>query len=660
MANDKKYKILAINPGSTSTKIAWFEDEKKVFEKNISHSTKILEKFNSIWEQYSFRKEEVIHTLEQAGLKLSDLDAVVARGGLIRPIPSGVYVIDEQMIHDARIGYQGHHASNLGCVIAYSIAWEYGIPAYIVDPPAVDDLEPLARISGHASIQRNSLFHALNIFATARKFAQEHNKEFKELNLIVAHLGGGITVAALRKGRAINVNNGIEEGPFTPERSGSLPILQIIEMAFSGKYTKQQMKKMFVGKGGLVSYFGTNSAMEVENMAKAGSERYRLVFEAMAYQVAEEIGARSTNLKGKVDAIIITGGLAHSKMFTDWLRERVQHIAPVYVYPGAQEMEALAAGALRVLRGEETAKRYGVRTPKVGIFYWDNNIEAYVQAVNHIEDYFRDKGYVFRKEDSNLEIYYANCNGDETIGRRELENLINKNVDLIIAIGSPASALAAQALKNTSIPVIFTGLYSKDVLAGTDWDKQKHFYATFYGLPMDEQFDNTVIKLTPKISRIGVTYRNGELQSNIEHDRVREYCRQHKIKCISFDIQTHEDLSDAAKYFEEEKVEWVYLGSDTIVATATAKQLEDITSRFPTLCALEETVRHGGLISYHIAWKEVCELAAEYAVKLLNGSEIKSPLTTPQKRYITVNGEVAQKMKIAEQIKQLPNVRFIG
>jgi len=250
----KKYNILAINPGSTSTKIGWFENEKKVFEKTIRHSVNVLEKFKNIWEQYSFRKDEVVRTLEENGFNLADLDAVVGRGGLVRPIPSGIYAVDEDMIHDARIGYQGQHASNLGCVIAYSIAWEYNIPSYIVDPPAVDDLESLARISGHASIPRTSLFHALNIFATARKFAQDKKKDFKKLNLIVAHLGGGITVAALKDGRAINVNNGLEEGPFTPERSGSLPVLKIIDMAFSGNYTKEQMRKMVVGRGGLVSY----------------------------------------------------------------------------------------------------------------------------------------------------------------------------------------------------------------------------------------------------------------------------------------------------------------------------------------------------------------------------------------------------------------------
>ncbi len=656
--NKKKYKILAINPGSTSTKIAWFEDEEKVFEKTISHSARVLEKFKSIWDQYSFRKEEVVRTLEEAGFDLAELDAVVGRGGLIRPIPSGVYVVDEQMIQDARIGYQGPHASNLGCVIAYSIAWEHDIPAYIVDPPAVDDMEPLARISGQAKIPRTSLFHALNIFATARQFARDQNKKFEDLNLIVAHLGGGITVAALHGGRAINVNNGIEEGPFTPERSGSLPVLKIIDMAFSGKYTREQMRKMIVGKGGLVSYFGTNSALEVENMVKAGSERYRLVFEAMAYQVAEEIGARSTNLKGRVDGIIITGGLAHSEMFTGWIKERVEHIAPVYIYPGASEMEALAHGALRVLRGEEPAKRYGVHTPKVGIFYWDN-IEAYVQAINYIEDYFRAKGYVFRKEDSNLELIYANCEGDDERGRRELERLIDRNVDLIIAIGSPASALAAQYLRGYDMPLIFTGLYSKEILAGVDWKNADNFYASLYGVPVEEQFENSMLRIQPDVRKLGVTYKIGELQSNIEHDRVREFCAKHNIECYSFDVQEHEDLEEAAKYFSDEKVQWVYLGSDSIIATATAKQLETITSKFPTQCALEDTVHHGGMIAYHISWKEVCEQSADFAVRLLNGIEIKTALVSPGKRYVTANHDTVDKHGLMDKVKQIKGVKLI-
>ncbi|MEA3452529.1 MAG: butyrate kinase, partial [Bacteroidota bacterium] len=356
----KKFKILTINPGSTSTKIGIFENEKKTFEKTIRHGSGQIEKYSSIWEQYNFRKEEIIKTLNKNNFNITNLDAVVGRGGLLKPIPNGTYSVDEEMVQDARIGVLGQHASNLGCVIAYSIAWEYDIPSYIVDPPSVDDLEALARISGNSKIERTSLFHALNIFATARNFAKDQKKNFLDLNLIIAHLGGGISVAAIKNGRAINSNNGLQEGPFSPERSGDLPPLSLLEMAFSGKYTHAEMKKMIVGKGGLVSYFGTNKAHEVENMINAGSKKHKRIFEAMAYQISEAIGARATNLKGKVDAIVLTGGLANSKMITQWVTERTEHIAKTHIYPGELELEALAAGAVRALNGEETVKKYNV------------------------------------------------------------------------------------------------------------------------------------------------------------------------------------------------------------------------------------------------------------------------------------------------------------
>jgi len=251
----KKYHILTVNPGSTSTKIGVFQNEKCLFEINVNHSPKQLEQFSNIWEQYTFRKEEIISAIGKHGFDLNKLDAVVGRGGLIKPIPSGTYYVDQEMINDARDGYQGQHASNLGCVIAYSIGWEHSVPSFIVDPPAVDDLEPIARISGHKDFERSSLLHALNIFATAREHAQSLKKKISDLNLIVAHLGGGITVAALKKGKAVNVNHGLYEGPFSPERSGSLPLFKYLEKSLSGNYSEQEMKKMVVGRGGLVSYF---------------------------------------------------------------------------------------------------------------------------------------------------------------------------------------------------------------------------------------------------------------------------------------------------------------------------------------------------------------------------------------------------------------------
>jgi butyrate kinase len=652
----KKYKILTINPGSTSTKIGIFENENKIFEITLRHSAGQLEKYPGIWEQYNFRKAEIIKILEKKGYELSKFDAVVGRGGLLKPIPNGTYAVDEEMVQDARIGILGQHASNLGCVIAYSIAWEYNVPSYIVDPPSVDDLEDLARVSGNAKIKRTSLFHALNIFATARNFAKDKNKNFNELNLIVAHLGGGISVAAIKKGKAINTNNGLQEGPFSPERSGSLPPLDLLDMAFSGKYSHNEMKKMIVGKGGLVSYFGTNKAHEVENIIKAGSKKHKLIFEAMAFQIAEEIGARATNLKGKVDAIILTGGLANSKMLTEWIKERVEHISNVHIYPGELELEALAAGALRALRGEETVKRYNIKIPKIGIYYWDN-IEAYVSAINHIEDYFREKNFIFRKENNNLEIIYGNCKEDEDRAKMIAQRLIDQQVDLIFAIGSPASTRAAEYLKDSGIPLIFTGIYNTNVLSLNQQTNFK-FFASSYSVNIEEQFNETIKKISPNVKKIGLTYHIGELQSNIEHDEIREYCKKSGIKCLSFDVQSHDDFKDAADFFESENVEWVIMGSDTIIATSTGKQLEPIVKKFPTLCALEDTVAHGGLISYCIPWKQICRSSAEFAVKILNGIEIKKSVITPQQRRILINKETAEKFKLNISVS-FDNAKFI-
>ena len=650
---NKKYKILTINPGSTSTKIGVFENENKIFETTIRHSASHLEKFSSIWEQYDFRKKEVIRIFEKNGFIVSQLDAVVGRGGLLKPIPNGTYSVDEEMVQDARIGYLGQHASNLGCVIAYSIAWEYNIPSYIVDPPSVDDLEDLARISGNSKIERTSLFHALNIFATARNFAKDQKKKFQDLNLIVAHLGGGISVAAIRNGRAINSNNGLQEGPFSPERSGSLPPLSLIDMAFSGEYTHAQMKKMIVGKGGLVSYFGTNKANEVENMINAGSKKHKRIFEAMAYQIAEEIGARATNLNGKVDAVILTGGLANSQMLTQWISQRVEYISKVHIYPGELELEALAAGAVRALKGEEPVKRYNVKIPKIGIYYWDN-IEAYVSAINHIEDFFREKDFVFRKENNNLEIIYGNCKDDEDRAKMIAERLIDSNVDMIFAIGSPSSTRAVQYFKNSGIPLIFTGIYNGNVLSVSE-NINFNYYTTAYSVDIEEQFRETIEKLDKKIKKIGITYHIGELQSNIEHDEIREFCKRKKLQCVSFDIQCHDDLKEAASFFENENVELVILGSDSIIATSTSKQIEPIVKKFPTLCALEDTVIHGGLISYNIPWKLICRNAADFAVRLLNGSEISKAIISPKERKIVVNKETSELFKefrIGEKIEK--------
>lgn len=653
----KKYRILTINPGSTSTKIGIFDNEQKIFELTLRHSSQSIEQFPSIWDQYGFRKTEILNSLLKNGFDISKFDAVVGRGGLIKPIPNGTYIIDEEMIQDARIGVQGQHASNLGCVLAYSIAWEFNIPSFIVDPPVVDDMEDIARISGYAEIQRKSVFHALNIFATSRNFAKDQNKNFNDLNLIVAHLGGGITVAAIRNGKAINLNNALQEGPFSPERSGSLPPLDIIEMAFSGKYTKDQMKKMIVGKGGFVSYFGTNKASDVENMAIAGSRKHKLLYDAMAYQVAQEIGSRATNLNGKVDAIIITGGIANAKVMVEAIKEKVDFIAPVYVYPGELELEALASGALRVLKGEETPKRYNVVIPKIGIFYWDN-IEAYIATINSIEDYFREKGYSFRTENPNLFIEYANCKADEDRAKMLAERLIDLKVDLIYAIGSPASIRAAQYLKNSNIPIIFTGIFNNNILNFNKILEQKSNYSLHYSIPFEEQFKNTIAKIDKNIKKIGVTYQNGEMQSNIEHDEVRDFCKKNNIECISVDIQNHSDFLKAAEQFKKHKVQWVFLGSDNITATSTPKELEQITNHFPTLCALQDICMHGGLISYTIPWTTICSNAAEFGYKILNKIEIQQKNIEIKDRLISINQQTSNKFSELSITSKLENFKL--
>lgn len=654
----KDFLILTINPGSTSTKIGVFKNENNIFETTVRHSSKMLDQYAKIWDQYSFRKEEIISTLEQNKINLKDLDAVVGRGGLIKPIPSGVYYIDEEMIEDARCGIQGHHASNLGCVIAYSIGWEYNIPALIVDPPAVDDFEPLARISGFKEIERTSLLHALNIFATSRTFATQQKKKFEDLNLIVAHLGGGITVTALRKGKAINANHGLDEGPFTPERSGKLPLIKFMKLCLSGKYTEEQLKKFIAGKGGLVSYFNTNKSTDVENMVKAGSEKYRLVFEAMAYQIAEEIGARATNLHGKVDGIIITGGIANSNILMEWIKERVSHIADVHIFPGELELEALAMGGLRVLRGEETAKFYTVKTKKIGIYYWDS-LEVYVSAINTIENYFREKGYKFREDENNLEIEYVNCKSNEDKARSGILKLSENNHDVIFTIGSPASVRAVQYLKEPTVPVICSGIYNTKVLGDINFEANNNYYATCYAPPINEIIENTVLKINPKVKKIGLMYKIGELQSDIQRDEIKKFCKTKNIELVSYDIQAQEDFKEAAKYFLSKNIEWLFLGADTIIASSNEKQLDEITKKIPTVCILDTTVKYSGLIAYHANWDTVIKNSAELAFKLFNNQQVTNNIIKPTEKHLVVNRKTAEKFNLINEIEKLKDVIFI-
>lgn len=353
------FRILAINPGSTSTKIAIYDNEKEVFETTLRHSNEEIDKYDKITDQYDFRKDVILTALNENGINLTKLSAVVGRGGLLKPIKGGTYAVNNKMVEDLKAAQMGEHASNLGGMIAQEIANQLNIPAFIVDPVVVDELEPVARISGMPEIPRISIFHALNQKAVARRYANETGKPYDTLNLIVAHLGGGISVGAHHNGRVIDVNNALDgEGPFSPERTGGLPVGDLAKLCFSGKYTHADIKKMIKGKGGLVAYLGTNDGRDVVKMIENGDENAKLIFEAMAYQVAKEIGSCAAVLKGKVDAVILTGGLAYGEMLTSWIKSRVSFISDVVIYPGEDEMSALAQGGLRVLRKEEEAQLY--------------------------------------------------------------------------------------------------------------------------------------------------------------------------------------------------------------------------------------------------------------------------------------------------------------
>lgn len=356
-----KLKLLVINPGSTSTKIGVFEDEELVFEETLRHSVEELCDFNKIEEQKDFRKNIIISTLKKNNIDINSFSAVIGRGGLLKPIEGGTYQVDEKMLEDLRLGVLGDHASNLGGLIAYDIAKEIGgVPSYIVDPVVVDELQDIARISGIKEIERISIFHALNHKAVARRYAGSIDKDYEDLNLIVVHLGGGISVGAHHKGRVIDVANALHgEGAFSPERSGSLPVGDLVKLCYSGEYTLEEVFKLIKGQGGLVSYLNTNNAKEVSEMIDSGDKYAEKIYHAMAYQVAKEIGAISAVLKGKVDAILLTGGIAYDKRFTDWIIDMVDFISNnIHIYPGEDELSALAEGGLRVLRGEEEAKIY--------------------------------------------------------------------------------------------------------------------------------------------------------------------------------------------------------------------------------------------------------------------------------------------------------------
>ncbi len=353
------YKILVINPGSTSTKIAIYEDGNLLKKDNIKHPVDEIKQYKRIIDQLDFRINVVKKWLNEHDVKLKELDAVVGRGGLLKPIPGGTYEVNEKMVEDLKNGLQGEHASNLGGIIAYRIAKPLGIPAFIVDPVVVDEMDEIAKVTGLVEIKRRSIFHALNQKQVARKAAKALGKAYEDVNLIVVHLGGGVSIGMHRKGKVVDVNNALNgDGPFAPERAGSLPVWDTLSLAMSGRYTQEEWKKKLAGKGGIVAHLGTNDMREVEERVKNGDKHAEFIYRAMAYNIAKWIGMMAPVTGGDVDAIVITGGLAYDEMFVSWIKERVSFIAQVMVFPGEDEMQALMEGALRVLKGEEKAKIY--------------------------------------------------------------------------------------------------------------------------------------------------------------------------------------------------------------------------------------------------------------------------------------------------------------
>ena len=356
----KRRLILVINPGSTSTKFAIFAEKELVFDKSLHHTPEELSPYARITDQFSFRKELILKEIETYKIDCGDIAAVVGRGGLIKPIESGVYIVNDKMKNDLINSPFGEHASNLGGLIADDIA--SNLPkaaAYIVDPVVVDELQPVARVSGHPDLDRISIFHALNQKAVARNYADSEGRIYEDLNLIVAHMGGGISVGAHCKGKVIDVNNAFGgDGPFSPERAGGLPSNQLAELCFSGKYSKEEVKAMLIGKGGMVAYLGTNNFRKVCEMAESGNNKAILVRDAIAYQIAKEIGSMAAVLKGKIDAIILTGGLAFEESHNQRIKDLVGYIGKIVVYPGEDELSSLAFNGLLALDGKVKIREY--------------------------------------------------------------------------------------------------------------------------------------------------------------------------------------------------------------------------------------------------------------------------------------------------------------
>lgn len=352
-------KSLIINPGSTSTKIGVFEDETLLFEETLRHSTEEIAKYASIVDQKDFRKEIIINLLKEKDFDIHSLNMVVGRGGMLKPIPGGTYAVSDALLEDLKIGVQGQHASNLGGILAREIGDSIGVPSYIVDPVVVDELEPISRYSGVPELPRISVFHALNQKAVAKRYAKENGKSYDSLNLVVVHMGGGVSVGAHKKGKVIDIFNALDgDGAFSPERAGGVPSGALIRMCFSGKYTEKEVYKKIVGGGGFNAYCGTNDMRDVSKMVQDGDTKAAEVREAFIMQVAKDIGSMACVLDGKVDQIIVTGGIAYDKTVVAGLKERAEWIAPFTVYPGEDELLALVQGGLRVLNGEEKAMEY--------------------------------------------------------------------------------------------------------------------------------------------------------------------------------------------------------------------------------------------------------------------------------------------------------------
>jgi butyrate kinase len=353
------HRLLIINPGGTSTKVAIFEDESDQFVEVIRHTESQLRPFHRVIDQEAFRRDIILDFLGKKGVDLSQLTAVFGRGGALKPLKSGTYPVVAQMVDDIRQGLVfADHPSNLGALLAHDLAKQAGIPAYIVDPVSVDEFIPEARLSGLPELERESLFHALNLKMICRQAAASLDKEYQEINLVAAHLGSGITVSAYRRGQMIDVNNANEGGPFSPTRAGGLPSTGLVKLCFSGKFTQTELLDRMTKRGGLLAYLGTDDGQEVELRIRKGDRLAKLIYDAMIYQIAKEIGAMAAALGGDVDAIVLTGGLAHGKYLVDSLKKQVTFLAPVLVFPGEDEMRALALGALRVLTGQEQPMDY--------------------------------------------------------------------------------------------------------------------------------------------------------------------------------------------------------------------------------------------------------------------------------------------------------------